>query len=292
VFELSCADYTFYVLPHEKALRLIADLDIPYIDILVYPSGNHISSESVLADPTGQGKLARERADQAGLGIADVIGLVGSYTQQAPNDPDPAVRKQSRESFMKMVEFANECGSHSITVVPGIEWPGESRASALARSGEELGWRAAYAEDHHLRLCYEPHVESITESVADARHLVELAPGLRITLDYSHLVYLGIPLDEIATLHPLVGHVHLRQGAKGVMQASSRTGIVDYAAVIDSLRSLEYDGFFCAEYCCDPYADMDRIDTVTETVRMRDLFLGVRDGTAGAVPEPTSLGQI
>jgi sugar phosphate isomerase/epimerase len=292
MFEVSCADYTFYILPHEKSLRLIADMEFPYVDLLVYPSGNHMESEAVLADPEGQGRIARERAERLGLGVADVIGLVGPYTHQAPNDPDPAVRVQSRDSFVRMVEFANVCGAHSITIVPGVPWPGETHESALARSGDELAWRADHARSHHLRLGYEPHVESITESVADARRLVELAPGLTITLDYSHLVYLGIPTDEIATLHPLVGHVHLRQGTKGVMQASYRDGIVDYGSVIDSLRSIGYDGFFCAEYCCDPYADMDRIDTVTETVRMRDLFWRTRDGIAESVAQPTSLGQI
>ena len=145
-----------------------------------------------------------------------------------------------------------------MTIVPGMDWPGETHESALARSGEELAWRADRAADAGLRLAFEPHVESITESVDDTLDLCKRAPGLTVALDYSHLVFHGISQAEIERLHPVTGHLHGRQGAPGVLQASSRTGSIDFGRIVRDFVERGFDGFFCLEYCCDAYNDMDR----------------------------------
>lgn len=276
--ELSCTDFTFHVLPHEKALSLIAALEIPSCDLLFFPGCRHVQVEDVLESPERTAREIARRVESAGLGVADVLGLFGSYRELSPNDPQDGPRAQSRDAFERLLEFSHGVGAHGVTIVPGMDWPEESHETSLARAAEEMSWRVERARDARLRVGFEPHVESITETVDDVLDLCERAPGLTVSLDYSHLVYHGIPQPEIERLHPFTGHVHGRQGAPGVLQASSRTGLIDFGRVIGLLVEDGFDGYFCLEYCCDPYNDMDRVDTVTETVRLRDLFLRVRDG--------------
>jgi sugar phosphate isomerase/epimerase len=277
-FELSCTDFTFHSLPHERALELIAMLELSYCDLLFFPGGRHVQVPELLADPVQAANEVARRVDAAGLGVADILGLFGGYRELSPNDPDPETRAQSREAFERLLEFAAGVGTHGVTIIPGMDWPGESHESALGRAGEEMAWRVERATEAGLRLSFEPHVESITENVEDTLRLCSLAPGLTIALDYSHLVYHGIAQSEIERLHPVTGHIHGRQGGPGVLQAGSRTGAIDFERVISLFVQEEFEGFFCLEYCCDAYNDMDRVDTITETIRLRDLFIAVRDG--------------
>ena len=171
--------------------------------------------------------------------VADTLGLFGGYRDLSPNDPDEKVREDSRRAFESLLEFAAGVGAHGVTVIPGMPWPDETRESSLARAGEEMAWRAERAGEAGLRLSFEPHVESITESVEDTRELCRLAPGLTVALDYSHLVYHGIPQTDVESLHDVAGHFHGRQGGPGVLQANARTGKIDFERVAKLLVDQE-----------------------------------------------------
>lgn len=277
-FELSCTDFTFHALPHEQALGLIAQLEIAHADLLFFPGCRHVQAEEVRTDPSATAAKISARVSGAGLQVADVLGLFGGYRELSPNDPSETARAQSREAFERLLEFAHGVGAHGVTIIPGMDWPNESHESALARAGDEMAWRAGRAAETNLRLSFEPHVESITETVEDTLRLCELAPGLGVALDYSHLVYHGIPQPEIERLHPVTGHIHGRQGQPGRLQSSAREGAIDFGRALALFVADGFDGFFCLEYCCDPYNDMDRVDTLTETIKLRDLFLRVRAG--------------
>jgi sugar phosphate isomerase/epimerase len=277
-FEVSCTDFTFHALPHEQALALIAQLEIGHADLLFFPGCRHVQAEEVRSDPAATAAKISARVRAAGLAVADVLGLFGGYRDLSPNDPDAHVRAESRDAFDRLLEFAKGVGAHGVTIIPGMDWPGEPHESALARAGDELAWRAERAASAGLRLCFEPHVESLTETVDDVLRLCELAPGLRVALDYTHLHYHGIPQAEIERIHPVTGHIHGRQGRPGQLQTSAREGAIDYGRVVGLFVRQGFDGFFCLEYCCDPYNDMDRVDTLTETIKLRDLFLRVRAG--------------
>ena len=280
-FELSCTDFTFHALPHERALALIAELDLDYCDLLFFPGCRHVQADEVRTAPAQTAMKIRERVSGQGLEVADVLGLFGGYRDLSPNHPDAAERASSRNVFERL-QFGAGVGAHGVTIIPGMEWEGESRESALSRAGEEMAWRADRAASAGLRLSFEPHVESITETVDEVLRLCQLASGLTVALDYSHLVYHGIDQADIERLHPVTGHVHGRQGGPGALQLPSRLGSIDFERVVGALVEGEYDGFFCLEYCCDPYNDMDRVDTITETIRLRDLVRAVLAGEAVA----------
>src|SRR4051794_28279967 len=68
--KLSCTDFTFHVLPHEKALELIAAIDLSHCDLLFFPGCRHVQAEEVLEDPAGTATKIRGRVEDAGLEVA------------------------------------------------------------------------------------------------------------------------------------------------------------------------------------------------------------------------------
>jgi sugar phosphate isomerase/epimerase len=70
-------------------------------------------------------------------------------------------------------------------------------------------------------------------------------------------------------------HVHLRQGAKGTLQSRWENGVIDFAAVLHKLKEARYKAYLTIEYEHDAWLDLDRVDVMTETIRMRNLVRSV-----------------
>ena len=73
--------------------------------------------------------------------------------------------------------------------------------------------------------------------------MLDEVPGLRLLLDTGHVANWG---EDPVELLPYAGHVQLRQARKGVAQALE--GDVDFRAVLDGLRALDYHGLISVEY--------------------------------------------
>jgi sugar phosphate isomerase/epimerase len=111
---------------------------------------------------------------------------------------------------------------------------------------------------------------------------LDAAPDVSLALDPSHQVYLGF---EVADLEPLVartGHVHARQAAKGSMQLPLAQGTIDFEAFIKMLERHGYDGWFCIEYQWEDWLECNRVDCISETALLRDVFNRV---VAAAAPD-------
>ena len=78
------------------------------------------------------------RVDATGLRVADVLGLFSGYRELSPNDRNPETRTKSRAAFERLIEFAEGVGAHGVTIIPRMDWPGESHADALGRAGDEM----------------------------------------------------------------------------------------------------------------------------------------------------------
>ena len=88
---------------------------------------------------------------------------------------------------------------------------------------------------------------SVAGSVAGARALVEAVPGLRLCVDTGHVAAWG---EDPIDLLDVAGHVQLRQAAPGLPQlhVDDRRGAVDFAAVLQRLDDLDFDGLVSVEY--------------------------------------------
>jgi sugar phosphate isomerase/epimerase len=93
----------------------------------------------------------------------------------------------------------------------------------------------------------EPWAGAVVNSAETCRAMMAEVPGLRLLVDTGHVAdWGGDPLE----LLPYADHVQLRQGRRGVTQVhvDDPAGVVDFTAVVDRLRELEYRGRLSVEY--------------------------------------------
>ena len=82
---------------------------------------------------------------------------------------------------------------------------------------------------------------------------------------------MGYRQDEIETLVPHAGHIHLRQAKQGHLQNKLEEGTINFPSLLGALRDAEYGGWLAIEYVHQAYMNTLFDDVLTETVRMRDL---------------------
>jgi len=271
--KLACADFTFPLLPHEQALDLIAMLGFQGVDIGLFENRGHLQPSTELKNVSKSGpKLARKLTDR-GLKLADMFLIPGdAFDQLAPNHPDARIRRRARDQFERVVDYTIEAGGKHVGALPGVPWPGETRAESLRRSSEELAWRAARARANGLVYSIEPHIGSVAPSPRAAKILVEMTPGLTLTLDYTHFTAVGIPDAEIEPLVRLASHFHCRGGCKGRLQSSFKANTIDYARVLRVMKRTGYAGYIGVEYVWIDWQHCNETDNVSETIRFRDFL--------------------
>lgn len=274
---LSCADYSFPLLPYQVNLDLIKGLEFDAVDVAIFSGNPNNSAEEVIADPNGVGRRVKGMIHDTGLMVADVFPIVITdfrpvfdVQSAAPNNPSPEVRSKARDDFRRFVEFTLVCESPGLTILPGCPFEGNDPSRDWGLATEELAWRVGVAQDAGLELGFEPHIGSITETPEVTAQFVSEVPGLKVCLDFAHFVYQGISQERIETLLPISRHHQVRQAATGVMQAISYEGTMDIQRLVRQLVAQGYDGFIAAEYVRMQKWDCDRVDNLSETIYVRD----------------------
>lgn len=276
---LACADFTFPLLPHEKALDLVALLDFDGVDVGLFEGRSHLWPSRVFQDVTASAKhLSRQLSDR-GLALADVfLQTAPDFVSLAPNHPDPGVRRKARDWFTRTVEFTSECGGGHVSALPGVRFEGESADASLGRCCDELVWRCETARARGVTFSVEAHVGSIAPTPEAAARLVRSVPGLTLTLDYTHFTRDGSPDSEVEPLIAHASHFHARGARPGRIQASLKENVVDYRRVLEVMRQVGYSGFVGVEYVWIDWEHCNEVDNLSETILLRDLLRG--HGTA------------
>lgn len=268
---LSCPDYTWPSLPHAAVLDLIRALEFPAADLGFMASRSHIRPEAVAADPAAAGDQVRDQLEQRGLMLADVFAIPATdFQSQALNNPDPGARAESLDFFGRAVRFARAAGAPGLTTLPGVVFPRETFGEALARSADGLRHRVDLAARAGLALSVEPHVESLIDTPDKTRQLLDLVPGLQLTLDHAHHVYGGAAQGDIDALLGSARHLQCRPGRPGQLQVRVAEDAIDFEKVVALLQAQGYDGYLAVEYTWQDWLDCNRVDTVGETALMRD----------------------
>ena len=246
--KLACADYTFPLLPRDKALDLVSLLEFPAVSIGVFSGRSQLTPENILNDIAAAAKALSHKVSDRGLEIADVFYQAASFEDRAANHPDDEQRRQSRDLFQRMLEFALRCNSPHLTGLPGIRWEHESHDDSLKRCGEELAWRTAYAHRAGIAYSIEPHRGSVVSTPAEVHALLELAPELTLTLDYGHFIYQDISEDKIEPLVQHASHFHARCAAPRRLQTMFQRNTIDFARIVKEMARTNYPGFIEVEY--------------------------------------------
>lgn len=264
--DFSCADFTFPVPEHEKALAIIALMDFQKVCIGLFEDRSHLRPGPQLADPEKNGRALRGAAAKAGLAVSDVF-LQSSldFSEFAINHPDADIRRGQRAVFERAIAYTAESGSRHFTGLPGVAFQEDSRRLCE----EELAWRVAYAKESGITYCVEPHYGSIMEDPQEALSILQTVPGLRLALDHSHYTFQGYGAGDVAPLVPYAAQLHARGAAKGVMQTSLKDNRTDFAAIARQLEDARFSGAICMEYCYIEWENCNRTDNVSETLLLR-----------------------
>jgi len=273
--KLSCADFTFPLLPHEDVFSLVRLLEIEGLDLGVFAGRSHLQPADIVGNPARAAADFTARFDDCGLLLADVFLQVGEHPgDQAANCPDPAVRARSREVFLKVLEFASEAGAGHMTGLPGVPFEGVPDSDGLQLAAEEARWRVDEAGKAGIIYSVEPHVGSIAPTPRAAADLVRMAGGLTLTLDYGHFIYAGFSNEDVHALLPFASHFHARGGAPKRLQSTMAENTIAFPEILRQFASGGYPGWICLEYVWVDWEGCNRTDNVSETVLLRDLLLG------------------
>jgi sugar phosphate isomerase/epimerase len=269
--KLACADDTFRLLEHEHILALIRMLGLDGVDLCLMEGRSAVRPEQVRADIPAWAERLEGRIGDHGLELADVFVIPWTdFRRLAPNHPDRAERDESSALFRDMLQLAARLRSPGMTILPGIDWEGESHEASLLRAAEELGRRVEEARERSLRLSVEPHLGSVASTPERALELLDRTPGLELTLDYSHFVYQDIPQDEIDPLVPHARHFHARGARPGRMQAPVKESVVDFERMVDLADRAGYAGYIGLEYVWLDWEHCNECDNLAETILLRD----------------------
>jgi sugar phosphate isomerase/epimerase len=271
--KLSTCDFSFPKLEWEQTLRLARDLGMEAMDISLFEGRSHLEPQTVLGSPSHWAARVTAAFRAHELGIADVFGQAGRAAEEnALNDPDEQVRRKTAEFFVRILEFAARCNCSHVTLLPGVRFSAEDYEDSLKRSAEELTWRVEAARRMEIVLGIEPHIGSISPTPESARRLLDMTPGLTLTLDYCHFVYQGIADGEVEPLLRAASHFHARGACKGKLQAAVKENTIDYPRVLRAMHRSGYAGFITLEYVWIEWMRCNEVDNLSETILLRDLL--------------------
>ncbi len=270
--KLACADFTWPLLPHDRVLAHIRALDIEGLDLGVFGGRSHIRPEVVRSDIPMWAGILKERIAGAGLELADFFFQpTAEFAIMAVNNPDPAQLEKARALFGDMLELARRLDAPGMTMLPGVRFGDESPEVSIRRSAEALKWYVEAAAQHGIALSVEGHIGSNVDTPEKLARLVELTPGLTLTLDYTHFTYVGIPDAEVEPLLAHTRHFHCRGAAPGQLQTTFGENTIDYGRVIARMREIGYKGYFAIEYVWQDWQGCNRAENTCETILFRDL---------------------
>ena len=272
---LAGAAWSFVGATLAESANILRALGVDAMELIALPGGPQLDAHAIAADP--QGEARRVRA--LGIDIANLIYFFGTgFTDRPLNAADTAVRTQNQATLLRVLEFCHAARIPSLLLVPGIGQPVLPHSEAVRLAAATLTEWSTLAAAASVQLVFEPHIESILESPFETLEFLRQNPTLKLVLDYSHFVAQGYQPAAVDSLAAYAGHVHLRQAAPHQLQARWVDGVIDFTAVVALLKEVSYRGYLSLEYEHDPWMDSDRVDVISETIKMRDLVQPLLEG--------------
>jgi sugar phosphate isomerase/epimerase len=269
---LSCTDFTFPLLDHDRALAVIALLGLRGVDIGLFEGHGHLKPSRELLQPERNGAALKKRLGAHGLKAADIfLQIHAGFVEFAINHPEAKRREFAREQFLRALDYATAAGSEHVTILPGVV--NESRTASVSCSADELAWRVAQAQAAKLQLAVEPHVGSLIDTPERTLDLVKRVPGLGFTLDYAHFTRSGISDARIEPLVKFATHLHARCARRGRLQSPLKENTIDFPRVVKALAKNKFSGWIALEYVWIDWEHCNEVDVLSETILLRDLLV-------------------
>jgi sugar phosphate isomerase/epimerase len=267
---------------------VIQILELDRVDVCLMGNRSHLRPEHIRDDIPACATRIQSGLQDTGLELSDLFCIPWTdFETFAPNHPDKTERDRAWSLFVDMLELAERVRAPGLTMLPGIAWPGDNFEASFDRAVEELSRRAVEAHKRGLRFSVEPHAGSIAEDPTNAARLCDTVQRLELTLDYSHFVFQGYSEQEIEPLITHTRHLHARGAAHGRMQAPLSENTIDFERMVDALVEAGYQGDIGLEYLWIEWADLNRCDTLSETILLRDRLRARLAGESWTLPVST-----
>ncbi len=272
-FWFACADFTFPLLTHDQALKLIAMLGFEGVDIGLFEDRSHLWPSREFKDVEAAARQLKRKLDDQGLRAADIfLQMDNDFQPYALNHPQAARRQKARDTFQKTLDYAASCGCRHVTTLPGVHFEEESYDASFTRAANELQWRVDQARTADIVFGVEAHVGSIVPDPTSAERLVQQVAGLTLTLDYTHFTRLGMPDSAVEPLLKYASHFHVRGARQGRLQESFARNTIDYQRVYQAMKAAGYGGWIGIEYVWIDWEHCNECDNLSETIQFHDFF--------------------
>jgi len=266
--KLSITSWSFTLCSQQEAWNITRALGIDYLDLSLL-HGPRLDRNAVLCAP----EEAAAQVIQSGIQVSNIYWLFGESPFDRPLS-DPHARAQNTTDLKAVLQFTKALNCPTLFVLPGVSHPGQRTEFSIETSIAALKDMCGMAQDQGITMTIEPHVGGILDSPGKTLDVIERVPNLKLTLDYAHFACMGYPQSQIDPLAEHAAHIHLRQARPGALQAKWGEGTLDFGAMIQTLKRVEYKGYLSIEYVQQDYMGTLYDDVLTETIRMRDHVRG------------------
>ena len=208
----------------------------------------------------------RRRSELADVFVQNAL----DFETMAPNNPDHREREAGHAAIPRYARVRGAPRGTRYDHLARARFGDEPWDDAITRSAEGLKARVDAAAAHGIQLSVEGHVGSCVDTPEKLARLIDLTPGLRLTLDYTHYAYAGIPDAEVEPLIPHARHFQARGARQGKLQAKFGDNSIDYRRILQRLQECGYAGYFSIEYVWTEWQSLNETENLCETILMRD----------------------
>jgi L-ribulose-5-phosphate 3-epimerase len=200
----------------------------------------------------------RRAKEETGLVVHGVVGY--EHWRKLLSDPDPAVRKAGRESFIGCLHDCKAYGGTTALLVPGKVVKHVPYADAYQRSQDEVRKLVPVAADLGIYICIENvWNDMLITPLEMARYIDEInSPWVGSYFDVGNCVRFGWPEHWIAALGKRIKKIDIKEfsrklmntkgpGAGFALKIGEPGGDCDWPSVMAALDAIGYHGWATAE---------------------------------------------
>jgi len=238
---IACSTSAFRT-PLDEALAQVSGMGFQHVDLICIPGWDHVQPRELAEDCEAVADSVAALLEQNDLTPVACNVALGALYQRSEEANAQRLREASG-----VAQLMTRLGIGIASFYPGFkvdeaEWNGAFESwletwTELRRVAEQVG----------VEFVVELHKNTVFETMAQCRRLLEALPDLRIAYDPSHFVMQGMDVRETMPLLERAAHVHLRDAAADKMYEHTGAGNVDFAYLFGALRDLGYRGHISIE---------------------------------------------
>ncbi len=211
-------------------------------------------SEDPGAIPAAQRKQYRDTMQSEGVAYVGLHSLLTVPRGELHiTTPDAAVRKRSWEYFRKLIDLCADLGENTVMVLGSSKQreatAGSTVEDAVKRLQEGLAEVGPQAQERGVLILLEPlapHLCNVVTNLEQATAIVEAIgqPSVQTMFDVHNTAAETLPVGELLRRYIAhIRHVHINE----MDGRRPGTGSYDYAALLQALRDVSYDGWLSLE---------------------------------------------